>query len=168
MTDKNLHQDGSTLLRLGRVLLASLALGGVLGGCVALVGGAMVGGTMLVVDRRSTGAQVDDQTIEVRAANAILTELYAEADRLEATTSKVPDIGSPTLIVGRIEGGINTNVKAAGEATLRQSMEMAGCGDRDLILLAAGEPDSASNCRSPRRWSPSSPGASARPRPWPT
>jgi aspartyl-tRNA synthetase len=44
----------------------------------------------------------------------------------------------------RVEGGINTNVKAAGEMTLLQSMEAAGCGEQDLILLAAGEPDDAS------------------------
>ena len=46
----------------------------------------------------------------LRAANAILTELYEEAGRLEATKSKVPGIHAPTLVVGRIEGGINTNV----------------------------------------------------------
>jgi len=46
----------------------------------------------------------------MRAAASILGGLYAEADRLEATKSSVPGIDSPTLIVGRIEGGINTNV----------------------------------------------------------
>jgi acetylornithine deacetylase/succinyl-diaminopimelate desuccinylase-like protein len=46
----------------------------------------------------------------LRAANAILSALYAEADRLGTTTSAVPGIDSPTLIVGRIEGGMNTNV----------------------------------------------------------
>jgi acetylornithine deacetylase/succinyl-diaminopimelate desuccinylase-like protein len=46
----------------------------------------------------------------LRAANAILSALYAEADRLGSTTSSVPGIDCPTLIVGRIEGGINTNV----------------------------------------------------------
>lgn len=56
---------------LGRALLASLAISGVLGGCVALAGGAMIGGALLAVDRRSTGTQVDDQTIELRAASAI-------------------------------------------------------------------------------------------------
>jgi len=60
---------------LARALLASLAISGVLGGCVAAVGGAMVGGTMMAVDRRTTGAQLDDQTIEVRASNAIAATL---------------------------------------------------------------------------------------------
>ncbi|GMU72023.1 MAG: M20/M25/M40 family metallo-hydrolase [Burkholderiales bacterium] len=46
----------------------------------------------------------------LRAAAAILDGLYAEADRLETVKSSVPGIDSPTLVVGRIEGGINTNV----------------------------------------------------------
>ena len=54
-----------------RVLLASLAISGVLGGCVAVAGGAMIGGTMMAVDRRTTGAQVDDQTIDLRSSSAI-------------------------------------------------------------------------------------------------
>ena len=50
-----------------RALLASLAARGVLGGCAPLlVGGAVVGGTMVATDRRTTGTQVDDQTIEVQ------------------------------------------------------------------------------------------------------
>lgn len=46
----------------------------------------------------------------MRAANAILTAIYAEADRLESVRSKVTGIESPTFIVGTIAGGINTNV----------------------------------------------------------
>jgi osmotically-inducible protein OsmY len=58
-----------------RMLLASLAVSGVLGGCIAVAGGAMVGGTMMAVDRRSTGTQLDDQTIDVRAATVITATL---------------------------------------------------------------------------------------------
>ncbi len=36
-----------------------------------LVGGAMVGGTLVFMDRRTTGAQVDDQGIELKAANRV-------------------------------------------------------------------------------------------------
>ena len=46
----------------------------------------------------------------LRAANAILTAVYAEADRLESVKSKVAGIDSPTFIVGTVAGGINTNV----------------------------------------------------------
>jgi osmotically-inducible protein OsmY len=115
MTDKNTHQVGSTRLRAGSALLVCLALGGVLGGCVAAVGGAMVGGSMMAVDRRSTGAQVDDQAIELRASNAVAAalgerghvntssynrvvlvtgEVPTEADRakVEAAVSKVENV----------------------------------------------------------------------------
>ncbi|HVO06720.1 MAG TPA: BON domain-containing protein [Burkholderiaceae bacterium] len=43
-----------------------------LGGCAPLVvGGAMVGGTMMYVDRRTTGAQVEDGTIELKASSRV-------------------------------------------------------------------------------------------------
>jgi osmotically-inducible protein OsmY len=43
-----------------------------LGGCAPLlVGGAMVGGTLMMMDRRTTGAQVDDQAIELKASNRV-------------------------------------------------------------------------------------------------
>ncbi|HMO48595.1 MAG TPA: BON domain-containing protein [Rubrivivax sp.] len=71
MTNLTLRRTVAARHALGRALLAALAISGVLGGCVAVVGGAVAGGTMLAVDRRSTGAQVDDQTIELRAATVI-------------------------------------------------------------------------------------------------
>jgi osmotically-inducible protein OsmY len=115
MTDKKMYQVGSARLRFGSALLACLALGGVLGGCVAVVGGAMVGGSMMAVDRRSTGAQVDDQTIELRASSAVTAsigdrghvnatsynrvvlltgEVPSEADRskVEAAVAKVENV----------------------------------------------------------------------------
>jgi len=50
-------------------LCSSVAL---LTGCAPLVvGGAMVGGTLMMMDRRTTGAQVDDQAIELKAANRV-------------------------------------------------------------------------------------------------
>ena len=54
------------------VLCASL-----LSACVGplLVGGAMVGGTLVAVDRRTSGAQLDDEAIEVRAASQIRSNL---------------------------------------------------------------------------------------------
>jgi succinyl-diaminopimelate desuccinylase len=44
------------------------------------------------------------------ASTTILNALYAERNRLAKSKSKTPGIGSPTLNVGLIEGGINTNV----------------------------------------------------------
>src|SRR5262245_57443903 len=43
-----------------------------LAGCAPLlVGGAMVGGTMVVSDRRTAGTQVEDQSIEVKASSRV-------------------------------------------------------------------------------------------------
>jgi len=45
-----------------------------------------------------------------RAGASILDAIYAEADALKAAKSRVPGIDHPTMIVGVIHGGINTNV----------------------------------------------------------
>jgi succinyl-diaminopimelate desuccinylase len=46
----------------------------------------------------------------LRAANVLLGVLYAHAGELARVHSRVRGIDTPTLVVGRIEGGINTNV----------------------------------------------------------
>jgi len=56
------------------------------------------------------GAMPETGRDAFRAGTAILNALYAEADALKSKKSKVAGIDHPTLIVGRMEGGINTNV----------------------------------------------------------
>ncbi|HZA35689.1 MAG TPA: amino acid--tRNA ligase-related protein, partial [Vicinamibacterales bacterium] len=64
---------------------------------------------------------------------------------LDGLVDQAKALGAVGILWARkVEGAINTNVKAAGEATLLQAMEAAGCRDEDLILLAAGEADAAS------------------------
>lgn len=46
----------------------------------------------------------------MEAANHVLTALFAERRRLAGIRSTVEGIGHPTLVVGLINGGINTNV----------------------------------------------------------
>lgn len=46
----------------------------------------------------------------LRASVAVLAELYASRDALTRIRSRVPGITHPTLNVGRIEGGLHTNV----------------------------------------------------------
>lgn len=58
-----------TPLRAALVALATVTL---LGACAPLVlGGAMVGSALMVTDRRTSGAQVEDQAIELKATNRI-------------------------------------------------------------------------------------------------
>jgi acetylornithine deacetylase/succinyl-diaminopimelate desuccinylase-like protein len=79
----------------------------------------------------------------IAATTQILTEIYASRDALKARKSQTPGIVHPTLNVGLIEGGINTNVvpdrvsfridrriipeesPAAAEAELRALIEAA-------------------------------------------
>ena len=56
------------------------------------------------------GAMPETGRDAFRAGNAILNALYAEADALKAMKSAVEGIDHPTMIVGLIRGGINTNV----------------------------------------------------------
>ena len=46
----------------------------------------------------------------LEAATAMLTDLYVSRRGYASTRSRTPGIASPTLVVGLIEGGINTNV----------------------------------------------------------
>ena len=50
------------------VIAAALAASTLMSGCALLVGGAIVGSSMVAVDRRTSGAQVEDQAIEFKAA----------------------------------------------------------------------------------------------------
>jgi len=56
------------------VVRAALVAGALsaLAGCAPLVvGGAMVGGSMVAIDRRTSGAQLEDQSIEIKAASRV-------------------------------------------------------------------------------------------------
>jgi osmotically-inducible protein OsmY len=86
----------STPRRLGLAVL--LVATGLLGACAPLlIGGAAAGGAMMATDRRSAGAQVDDQVIETKASNAIGTLLVERAhvtatsyNRMVLLTGEVP------------------------------------------------------------------------------
>ena len=54
-----------------RVLVVSTALAGSLSACVPLVLGGIVGGVWLAADRRTSGAQIDDEGLEFRGNNRI-------------------------------------------------------------------------------------------------
>ena len=56
------------------------------------------------------GAMPETGHDALQAANRILTAIYARLPALKAIKSQVPGIDSPTMLVGRIDGGTNTNV----------------------------------------------------------
>ena len=100
-------------LRLLAATLATAAALGALAGCAPLlVGGAMLGGTMMYVDRRTSGTQVEDQAIELKAASRV-RELALPANvnvtsynRLVLITGEVPreaDKVAVEQVVGKVE-----------------------------------------------------------------
>ena len=71
--------------RLGLLALTVTLLTGTLSACVPLVmGGAVVTG-MAMVDRRSSGAQLDDEAIELRTSNRML-QAFGERVHINATS----------------------------------------------------------------------------------
>ena len=85
---KLLKSQSTRMSRMSRVACAVLtvaALGGALSGCVALVGGGAAVAGMSAVDRRTTGTQVEDQGIELRAGNRI-GEVMGEKAKASVTS----------------------------------------------------------------------------------
>jgi len=63
------HIPPTASRRLSSALLCAAALLVVLPACAPLlIGGAMVGGGLMATDRRTSGAQIEDQSIELKAA----------------------------------------------------------------------------------------------------
>ncbi|GGH59860.1 hypothetical protein GCM10010975_21940 [Comamonas phosphati] len=92
-----------------RVVCAALlaaALGAALSGCVALVGGGAAVAGLSAIDRRTTGTQVDDEGIELRAGNRI-SEIMGDKARVEVTS-----YNRQALLTGQ-----------AGNATDKQTIE---------------------------------------------
>lgn len=105
--------------RLVRCVVA-LAAAGVLAGCAPLVvGGVVVGGTLVATDRRTTGIQVEDQTIELKAADRVkaLATLghvnVVSYNRVALITGEVPSqadkerVGSAVAGVQNVRGIVN-------------------------------------------------------------
>jgi len=64
-----------------------------------------------VLQGRAAHAAIPASGVDaLRAAVAVLSELYASREALTRVHSQVPGITHPTLNVGRIEGGVHTNV----------------------------------------------------------
>ena len=67
-------------------LLAAIAASTLMSACAPLVvGGAMLGGTLLATDRRTSGAQLEDQAIELKARNRV-REVIGERGHVNVTS----------------------------------------------------------------------------------
>ncbi|WP_407316242.1 M20/M25/M40 family metallo-hydrolase [Pseudomonas sp. nanlin1] len=95
----------------------------------------------------SAHAAMPDTGVDaIEASVAVLQALYGYRDSLRERRSSTPGISHPTLIVGLIEGGINTNV-VADRLTLRldrriipeESPEAVEAELHELLIRAAAE-----------------------------
>ncbi len=125
------------------VLAAALvaAAGVALPGCAPLiVGGAMVGGTMMVIDRRTSGAQIEDQSIELKMGSR--ARELSPSGRINATSynrmlllsGEVPNESDRKALeqaAGRIE-----NVRSiVNELAVMETASM-GTRSNDAVLSA--------------------------------
>ena len=92
--------------RLALSACAAAVLGASLSACVPLlVGGAAAGGALVATDRRTSGAQLDDEGIELRAASRIRSELGSRVrvnltsyNRQVLLTGEVPNLKDKQLV----------------------------------------------------------------------
>ena len=80
------------------------------------------------------GAMPETGHDALQAANKILTAIYAKLPELKAIKSKVPGIDAPTMLVGQIVGGTNTNV-VPGKVVLKLDRRMIP--DEDPVQVEA-------------------------------
>jgi osmotically-inducible protein OsmY len=113
----------------------SVALAGTLSGCALplvplLVGGSMVGGGLVATDRRTTGTQIEDESIEIKAAarareQATLGRISITSyNRLVLITGEVPGESEKAAIekaVARVENvrGVVNELAVADNVTIR-------------------------------------------------
>ena len=93
-------------------LAATLAAVSLLGGCAVVAGGAMVGTALSATDRRSTGTQIEDQAIELKAGNRVRETLGGRGhvnvtsyNRTALITGEVPT-EADRVAVDKAIGGI--------------------------------------------------------------
>ena len=108
------------------VAAVTIAAASLLVGCAPIVvGAAVVGGAMVVTDRRSSGAQVDDEVIEVKANGRMGEAIPGDNVRINTTsynrmvllTGEVPKEGDKTT-VEQVVARIDNVVSVVNELTV--------------------------------------------------
>ena len=114
-------------------LCAAVLLTASLAGCVPLViGGAVAGGTLVATDRRTSGAQLEDEGIELRGSNRLRTVLgerghinLTSYNRQVLLTGEVPseqDKQLAELTIAKVENvtSVVNELAVSGVSTLSQ------------------------------------------------
>lgn len=114
------------------LLLVSASLGGALSACAPLMVGGVVMGSLMATDRRTSGAQVEDEGIELRAASRIRGNVgdrvhinITSYNRQVLLTGEVPSAQDKQLVeqvVSRVENVrvVVNELGVLGASTLTQ------------------------------------------------
>ncbi|MBQ0930159.1 BON domain-containing protein [Ideonella sp. 4Y16] len=125
-----------------RVLLSALALSGLLAGCAPLLlGGAAVGGALMYKDRRTTGTQLEDEGIEIKAAARLRERLGDKAhlnvtsyNRIALVTGEVATDGDRAAVeevVAKVE-----NVRSVVNESAVMGITSMTARSNDLIITS--------------------------------
>lgn len=123
-----------------RVLLATLAAALLSSACAPLVlGGAMVGGALMATDRRTSGTQLEDQGIELKAGSRIREQLGDRVhvslnsyNRLVLITGEARSEADRTLLT-TIASGVE-NVQSVLNETAVMGNSSLGSRSNDVLI----------------------------------
>ena len=123
-----------------RVLLATLAAALLSSACAPLVlGGAMVGGALMATDRRTSGTQLEDQGIELKAGARIREQLGDRVhvslnsyNRLVLITGEARNEADRTLLTS-IASGVE-NVQSVLNETAVMGNSSLGSRSNDVLI----------------------------------
>ena len=131
-----------TMNRTACTLLAAAALAAGLSACAPLVVGGAVMGGMMATDRRTTGTQVEDEGIELRAVNRIRETLGDRAhvnvtsfNRQVLLTGEVPT-AQDRATVDQIVAGVNNVRSVVNDLAVMPSTSL---GQRSNDVLVTGK-----------------------------
>jgi osmotically-inducible protein OsmY len=131
-----------TMNRTACTLLAAAALAAGLSACAPLVVGGAVMGGMMATDRRTTGTQVEDEGIELRAVNRIRETLGDRAhvnvtsfNRQVLLTGEVPT-AQDRATVDQIVAGVNNVRSVVSDLAVMPSTSL---GQRSNDVLITGK-----------------------------
>jgi osmotically-inducible protein OsmY len=125
-----------TPFRTSALIAGVLVAASALSACAPLiVGGAMLGGTLMATDRRTSGAQVEDQAIELKSLNRI-RDLLGERGHVSTTS-----YNRMVLITGEVQSEAD---KAAVEQTVTR-LENVRSVVNELEIMGAPSLTSRSN-----------------------
>ncbi len=127
-------------LRLGALVLAFASLG-TLSACVPLVMGGAAAGALVASDRRTSGTQLEDETIELRAASRIRADFGTRVrvsvvsyNRQVLLTGEVPN-AQDRAAVGQLVGKVDNVESVVNELAVQNSPTLT---ERSADLLITG------------------------------